>query len=274
MENNIGKEKKKAILLLGIMGCLILLTIGFFLLDALESKKEYEKFNKYLQNPETTVFYIGKENCSYCKMYELVLDSIHNEYGVDFGYIDMEKLSSSELNSVLDTIGVEKEKFGTPTTVITKNGEVLKSHVGYLLREDLFEMLKEVGLIPASAELTEEFPEITKTSYEEYESLIHGKERVFLAIGQTYCMHCIEAKPSLNEIAKEYGIKVYYLNYTDISEEERAAFNRSLPYFIENEKWGTPLFLIVEDGELVDVTSGFSTKEKLVEFLKKNLMIN
>ena len=63
---------------------------------------------------------------------------------------------------------------------------------------------------------------------------------------------------------------IEYLNKNKIlenKEEILEEFNNSLTYLSE-EEWGTPLMLVVKDGEVVGHSNGFLSEETYVEFLK------
>ena len=85
------------------------------------------------------------------------------------------------------------------------------------------------------------------------------------------------AKPALLSIADEYNIKINYLNMTDLSDLENGEamleeFNNSLTYLSE-EEWGTPLMLVIKDGEVIGHSNGFLSEETYVEFLKEQGII-
>lgn len=268
-----SSETKKAIILLVIAALFILSIPVIMWMDYQRSVKTLEEYNSYYAEGETNVIYLGKENCGYCEQFSPVLEAISKEYHVTYHYINISALKNNHLSQVVDRARVTHENFGTPTLVITKNGEVVASRVGAMDRETLFSFLQTNEVIDKDAVLKTEFPNLTNIDYSQYTNLLASNERSVIVIGQTGCTHCTNAKPALDEIALENNIPIYYLNYTNITSEERAALQSSLSYFEENPRWGTPLYLVVENNELVDVTSGFTGKETVVNFLKKSNII-
>ena len=128
-----------------------------------------------------------------------------------------------------------------------------------------FEFLKKNGFIGEDEKLALNYIDYNKYT----EMLENGSKEIFVMV-QTGCSHCEDAKPVLEEIAKEYDIKINILNISNFeSEEEHTKFTESLSYLNENE-WGTPLMLIVENKEIKDKKEGFSSKEDYIEFFKKN----
>lgn len=289
-ETSLGKETKKAILLIVIVLVIVVSLFVTMILSRENGKNLLKEYYSYYEVKESTdennsyiesssnnginVLYLGRDGCGYCTLFEPVLKSVSEEYGVIYHYFDIDVWNMSQLTEVLEKANIDLNDFGTPTVILTKDGEAFAQHIGTMDRETLFAFFQENGVISADAILTVENPNLTNIDYTQYEELLIGNEKSIIVIGQTTCSHCIEAKPVLNEIAGEYGIDIYYLNYTDMTTEEREALQVSLPYFEENPSWGTPLNLIVQNGELVGVSSGFYNKQTLVDFFKTYGMIN
>lgn len=300
LDEELKAEKRRSIILLAIVGLFILSIPLVMWLDSRKGEEIYKQFvsyyttteqiyneNKENQNTSSssengdtvtvedsyTLVYIGKTGCSYCSLFTPIITALSEEYGFTYEYIDIAEMSTSQITKMIEKGNVDASDFGTPTLVIIKNGENLSNHIGYMERETLFNYLQENGIISASAVYTKEYPYLTDISYTDYANLLAGEEKSIVVIGQTSCSFCIKAKPVLNEIAEEYGITINYLNYTNLTSEERSALTSSISYFEENSSWGTPLTLIVQNGELVGSSSGFQDKETFVTFFQTNGMI-
>ncbi len=61
-------------------------------------------------------------------------------------------------------------------------------------------------------------------SFNELNTLINNKETFILLISQTYCSHCIEYKPELNEILKKHSLSAYVIEYDLLSSEDIVSF--------------------------------------------------
>ena len=71
------------------------------------------------------------------------------------------------------------------------------------------------------------------------ESKIENKETFILCISSTTCTHCQDYKPKLKQIAKEYGLDIYYIDYDKYDYEtftNLVSFSGSTPTtaFIKN----------------------------------------
>ena len=72
-----------------------------------------------LEDKESFVLFIGSATCTHCDAYKVTINKVIEDYDVDIKYIDISKLSDSEVSSL-------QAKFpfsGTPTTVFVEKGE-------------------------------------------------------------------------------------------------------------------------------------------------------
>ena len=79
----------------------------------------YDDLNSMLEDKESFVLFIGSATCTHCDAYKVTINKVIEDYDVDIKYIDISKLSDSEVSSL-------QAKFpfsGTPTTVFVEKGE-------------------------------------------------------------------------------------------------------------------------------------------------------
>ncbi len=263
-------ESKKALVLLGVAALIILAIPLIMWIDYEQSRKVVQEYESYYAAGETNVVLLARPGCSYCTMFTPIIDAISEEFDVPYHYINTDDVSTDQLVSMLEKAGIEAEDFGTPTTLIIKDGTVVAKQEGYADRESLFTFFQNNGLIASDVILPDETPNLTKLDYTGYEQLLASNQKAFLVIGQTGCIHCENALPVLNEIAEEYNINIYYLNVTKLSSEERTKLQSSISFFKENTRWGTPLNLVIENGDNTNYESGFVDKDTTVAFLRSN----
>lgn len=75
----------------------------------------YEEYEQLLENKETFVLEVMKNDCSSCKGIRPKLKKIAEKYKVEIKYIDLEKLKKEQI----DTFGVS----ATPTIIFYTEGE-------------------------------------------------------------------------------------------------------------------------------------------------------
>ncbi len=260
-------EKKKLIILFGIVLATILLIVIGSIYESVNSKKYLDSFYSALNGSENKLVMIGRDNCSWCQLFHPTLDSMKDTYNFDYIYVNTNELTSGVMNKMLKDINVDPNEFGTPLTVVVKDGTVVDSLNGYVDEVQLLDFLKKYDFAPEDAKLP-----LNYINYNEYKKILKSSDTNILVIGQTTCTYCIKAKPILSQIASDKNVKINYLNVTELSDEEKTKFNDSLDYLSKNE-WGTPLTLILKNGEVIDSANGLLDYDGYVELFQNNSLI-
>lgn len=258
-------EKKKISILIGIVVATFLAILIGSLYEAHKSKNYLSEFYEAFNGSENKLVMIGRDDCSWCQLFKPSLDFMHDNYGLEYLYVNTNELTSSNFSKLLKDINVKESEFGTPLTIVVKNGEVVDSLNGYTDEVDLLEFLKKYNFISSDSKL-----KLNYIDYSEYKKIVKSEDASILVIGQTSCGYCIKAKPILNQIAIDKNVKINYLNITNLSDEEREKFVNKLDYFKDNTKWGTPLTLIVKNGEVIDSANGLLDYDGYVDLFEKN----
>lgn len=285
MQKNLSKEKKKMIVYVVLLTLLLIGLIIWFvfaelknnnIIGSAESNTIIKEFNKNYNSKDAQIIYYASSTCVYCELQKPILETIAEDYDLEYYSIDSNELSISQRNEVLKKLGIEH---ATPTIVIVKEGKVLDIQEGYTEGSTLVHFFKDNGILKEDAEYSAE-KYITFIDYEEYEEIIEDDGKNIVVIGQTTCSHCIAFKPALNSVAEDYDVTINYLNITQLSSEEYNKFSDSLkkikynePEFVESGKFGTPLTLIIKDGKVINYISGQRTYSQLVRELKKASII-
>lgn len=104
---------------------------------------------------------------------------------------------------------------------------------------------------------------IERISYSEYEKLIADKETFILEVMQDDCSACKRFKPNLEEVLKEYKIKVKAISTDDLTDEQQDNFGIT----------GTPTVIFYINGEEETTASriiGSVSKDKIISKFKAN----
>lgn len=279
------KEKKKTIIFTIALAVVALILIGCFVfielrqngvIGSIESSEIMKEFNENYNSKEKNVIFFASSSCGYCELQKPILETIAEDYDIDYYSIDSTELSVSQRGEIIEKLNIEGK---TPTIVIVEKGKVIATQVGYLEGSKLVKFFKDNEIVPEDAIYSAE-QYITFVDYEEYEDIIDDKETNIVVVGQTTCSHCIAIKPALNDVAKDYDLTINYLNLTELNTAEKESFYDSLekikyddPDFVKEGKFGTPLTLIIKNGKMVDYISGQRTISQLVrEFTKAGLI--
>lgn len=255
-------EKKKLFAIIGAFVACIVLAILIYVFKG--------------PNNEYKVYYLGRSGCSFCTLYTPNINYISEKYGVDYEYIDIDVITTEKQQQYFRKFEIDPTDFGTPTTVIMKGNKVLDKIVGFVDAETLFNFYKELGLIDAKEEYVSQYQNLTFIDTDKYVEINNGSEKQVVILGQPTCSACLNAKPYLDEIAKEYNIVINYYDLNFTSQEEFDKFYNSNSFIKEKmdaEELSTPTFLIVKNGKVRDSLEGFESKTKAVEFLTKNGII-
>lgn len=116
----------------------------------------------------------------------------------------------------------------------------------------------------------DEQKEFSNINISEYLNMYNGEEKALVLVARPTCGYCQIAEPILHNIAYKYDININYLNTDDFSEEDFSEFENS------NEKlkgFGTPMLLVVNNGNINDTVDGLTDTTHYIEFLKKNEII-
>ena len=281
----VSKEKKKTIVLTVVLSVICLVLIGFMVYDALkqngsimaeEVREIMEDFNEDFNSKERTVIFYASSGCGYCELQKPILETIEDDYDMDYLEIDASILGVKQRNEIIEKLGIEGK---TPTIVIVQRGKVIDVLQGYTEGRYLVEFFADNELIPEDAVYSKE-ANLTFIDYDKFGDLIKKGTHV-VVVGQTTCSHCIAIKPALNKVAGEYDLTINYLNLTEMSEEEYNDFTEDLkninyndPDFVEKGEFGTPLTLIIENGKVKHYISGARTKSQLEREFKKAGLIS
>lgn len=115
--------------------------------------------------------------------------------------------------------------------------------------------------LPVALEGEAGFNEIT---YSEYVEKMNEKKPFLVIIIKDGCGYCEAYTPIVKEVAEEYNLPIYYINLTNITEEEYTALSKSNSY-LKSQQWGTPTTLLMSGNTVVGSISGYVDKDTFVK---------
>ena len=107
---------------------------------------------------------------------------------------------------------------------------------------------------------------ITYISVSKLQEKINNKDDFVLVFTQDGCSHCATYYEVINSVAKDYDLKIYDINLTDVKDKDIETLN-SIVHFS-----GTPTTLFYIDGEeqtTLNRINGSTSKTNLINKLKK-----
>lgn len=112
----------------------------------------------------------------------------------------------------------------------------------------------------------------TEISYADYKNKVENNDMFLLIIVRDGCGYCEMYSPIVKEVADEYKLPIYYINLSNLSNEDIDELSSTNKYLKKN-KWGTPTTLFMYGENIVDSISGYVEKEEFVEFVKENFKV-
>jgi predicted bacteriocin transport accessory protein len=93
------------------------------------------------------IIYLGRPSCSWCNKIRPELDDLKIKYNVDFVYVNVDKTSQDDLNTLFTKLDIKTEEFGTPYLAVIENGKKISEQTGYVPEEKLFKFYQDNGFI-------------------------------------------------------------------------------------------------------------------------------
>ncbi|MDD6878646.1 MAG: thioredoxin family protein [bacterium] len=155
------KEKIQGIII-AIMAIIIVVGGAFFASElkycSVDSSSEVElskigmtEFTTLLNNEDASIIYIAREGCVYCQQQKPIVKQLSSEYDLIFHYLDTDDLTEDDMMSIFsldnELFGEDGKNFGTPTTLVVKNGKIIDSLVGLTQKNDFEVFLQDNGFI-------------------------------------------------------------------------------------------------------------------------------
>lgn len=107
---------------------------------------------------------------------------------------------------------------------------------------------------------------------DEYLDLYDGSEDSIVLFSRPTCGYCQIAEPILHHIAYQYKLTINHVNTDEMSSDDETTLVESDEYF--SDGFGTPLLVVVSNGEIVDMVSGLVDTENYVKFFTKHGFID
>lgn len=117
---------------------------------------DYEEYKNLIRNDETNIIVVGQTSCSHCIAIKPALNSVAEDYDLTINYLNLTDLSEEESEKFFESLEkieyndpdfLKDGSFGTPLTLIVKNGKVVDYISGSRTISQLVREFKKAGLI-------------------------------------------------------------------------------------------------------------------------------
>lgn len=103
---------------------------------------------------------------------------------------------------------------------------------------------------------------------DEYLDMYDGDEDSIVLLSRPTCGYCQIAEPILQHISYQYDLTINHINTDEMDSDDSTNLVESNDYF--SDGLGTPLLMVVSNGEIVDVVSGLVDTASYVGFFTDN----
>ena len=116
----------------------------------------YSEYKDLIRNEGTNIIVVGKTGCGYCTALKPALNSVAEDYELTINYLNLAELTEEENQNFFDSLTkikyndpeyLEDGSFGTPLTLIVKNGKVKHYISGQRTISQLVREFTKAGLI-------------------------------------------------------------------------------------------------------------------------------
>ena len=194
------------------------------------------------------------------------LNKAGEEAGTGIYYLS-DEISKTDLNKIEKELKYEDKSFENDVVLVVNKGKVEAYKENILDKSDsIYNFLEESGITTFACNVTtsEEYENLGIVNYEDYECLLNSDKPFALVIAQTTCSYCQQFAPVINEYAGENKIPVYVVYLDELGDDANKLLS-SLSYFDNNQDWGTPLTLGIDNKEVVANLSGYTDDTETID---------
>lgn len=259
-------ENKKIL----IVGVAFVVLIGFILLSQYVATEKGKKimiaYNSLFTEGETNLIVIGSTGCDYCKAYVPIVETVTEQNDLEYYYVDLAKITSTQEAEVLEKVGLTAETFkGTPYTALVVGGKKVDEITQYVDQTTLENFLIENKVIEGTIINIE-------TDYQTFKDAYNSNDTKVLIRAASWCGNCTNLKSTITSLKKQYDFEVYFLHADLLTAEEQTDY-ATFGADIEAKGCGYPLTIATKAGKIIDSMCGAVDADTFYEFLQKHNVV-
>lgn len=239
--------------------------------DYSDSMKE---FYEYFESDELALIVFASSSCSFCVAQEPIVKNIASDYGIKYLYMDYLDLGSdAEVSQVISELKITGS---TPTSVVVKNGKILKTWVGYVDGPTYVKNLIEAGMLDKD-DVYSQASNIETIDYSKFKSLLNGSKTSAVIFDAANCTTtCNSEREFLNKIAKENNLTIYHLSASSFTTANQTEFVDGLgdwgfdtDSYKKNKEVNIPLLMFVKNGKIIKYYVGYESESAIKDLFKQ-----
>ena len=243
-------------------------------------EKKFSDFYDNISETDFSVVYFGSTEKKDYEDNKKVLIEMQKEFtSIDIYAVDNQKLTEEEKTKLVE---LNSEFKNENVFTIISDKELVYVNSNKITDTELKKQINKYynNIIPE-----DEIAYKTVSTYKAYMKLVNSKNITMAVFGRNTCSWCNKYKPLYNDVAREYGIDIYYFDSDSFNSTE---YNKILNSGLKipakcstkgketllSDGFGTPLTIFTKDGKTVDCIGGYVNKTNLINKLEEVGIIN
>lgn len=107
-----------------------------------------EEYNEIIKEKDTNIVVIGQSTCPHCVKAKVILNEIVSKNDIEINYLNLSYLTSEEYTEFISSFEYfQSDSWGTPVTLIVKNGKILSMLEQLVTEEEYIEFFENNGVL-------------------------------------------------------------------------------------------------------------------------------
>ena len=109
---------------------------------------DVKEYNKLIKGKEASVIVVGQSTCSYCVKAKVVLNEVASKNDIEINYLNLSYMTEDDYKDFTSSFEYfQSSSWGTPVTMIVKNGKIVDMLEQFVTEEEYTEFFKKNGVL-------------------------------------------------------------------------------------------------------------------------------
>lgn len=109
---------------------------------------DVKEYNKLVKSKEASVIVVGQSTCSYCVKAKVILNEVVSKNDIEINYLNLSYMTEDDYKDFTSSFEYfQSDSWGTPVTMIVKNGKIVDKLEQLVTEEEYVEFFKKNGVL-------------------------------------------------------------------------------------------------------------------------------
>jgi predicted bacteriocin transport accessory protein len=108
---------------------------------------DLDSYNKIIKSKDSSIIVVGQSTCQYCVKAKVILNDIVASNNTEINYLNLSYLTEDEYNEFKSSFEYFQDEFGTPVTLIVKDGKIVDKLEQLVSKEEYIEFFEQNGVL-------------------------------------------------------------------------------------------------------------------------------